>query len=268
MPSENVMSIGVFSKSCRLTIKALRLYDENGLLKPAYIDPQTGYRYYRASQARDAVMIGMLRSLGMPLTSIAAMLKVEGEAFQETLERERQRITSELTQRRQALASVEQIAGAGSLAPYEIGIRTEPPHTVAKRSIVTQPERMVAESGDLIYALFDELAHSGVRPGSPVMCINEDPRPTDEQIVVHGCVGVTPPHPALVNANIADIEGGPVAWLTHRGSYDALGLAYHALFAWTQERGHPQRASVREIYLNDPAEVSVSELVTEVLLPI
>jgi len=86
--------------------------------------------------------------------------------------------------------------------------------------------------------------------------------------VVHACIGVTKPYPKLKNAQIMEIFGGPVAWLIHKGPYDELGLAYHSLFAWTQEHGYEQRDAMREIYKNDPAETTPNELVTEVILPI
>jgi len=38
----------------RLSVKALRLYDENGLLPPAHVDPSSGYRYYDFGQANRA----------------------------------------------------------------------------------------------------------------------------------------------------------------------------------------------------------------------
>ncbi len=41
-----MLSIGEFSKISHLTMKTLRYYDEIGLLKPAFIDPKNGYRYY------------------------------------------------------------------------------------------------------------------------------------------------------------------------------------------------------------------------------
>ena len=68
------MPIGQFSKSCRLSIKALRHYDDIGLLKPEYVDTNTGYRYYAKSQAKKAVMIAMLRLLDIPISVITEML--------------------------------------------------------------------------------------------------------------------------------------------------------------------------------------------------
>ena len=65
-----MIPIGRFSKMTRLSLKALRLYDEKGLLPPAHIDSETGYRYYQHSQANRAEAIRLLRSVDMPLEEI------------------------------------------------------------------------------------------------------------------------------------------------------------------------------------------------------
>jgi MerR family regulatory protein len=51
----DLMPIGRFSRACRLSIKALRHYDELGLLRPAFIDPRSAYRYYGREQAPTAI---------------------------------------------------------------------------------------------------------------------------------------------------------------------------------------------------------------------
>ncbi|MEX1271244.1 MAG: MerR family DNA-binding transcriptional regulator, partial [Acidimicrobiia bacterium] len=51
---DDLVPIGRFSRMSRLSIKALRLYDEQGLLRPARVDPSSGYRYYRLAQAKRA----------------------------------------------------------------------------------------------------------------------------------------------------------------------------------------------------------------------
>src|SRR5262245_27047057 len=68
----NLIPIGRFSQICRLTIKALRYYDDLGLLKPALVDPQSGYRYYGLGQVAVAERIRALREIDMPLEEIAA----------------------------------------------------------------------------------------------------------------------------------------------------------------------------------------------------
>ena len=268
MPLEqNLMPIGRFSKSCRLSIKALRHYDEQGLLKPAYVDPLTGYRYYARGQARDAVMIGMLRSLGISIATIGTLMQSEGERLRNLLAHERDRIVREQAKMQQALRSIERIAREGELMPYDVAVRDEPAYTVLQKSCTTTSECMIEDGAALVYAVIGELQAAGRPLLDPVMCINEDPD-AEERIVVHACVGIEPPYPEFSQSAVIEIPAGPVAWLTHQGPYEELGLAYHALFAWAQEQGYEQAGAMREIYRNDPAEVSVDQLITEVMLPV
>lgn len=65
-----MLSIGEFARATELTPKALRLYDELGLLPPARVDPHSGYRYYRNAQLEQARLVALLRRLGMPLARI------------------------------------------------------------------------------------------------------------------------------------------------------------------------------------------------------
>lgn len=69
-----LMTIGAFSQATRLSLKALRLYDQLGLLPPARVDEATGYRYYAPEQVEAARLVFLLRQLGMPLQKIAAVL--------------------------------------------------------------------------------------------------------------------------------------------------------------------------------------------------
>lgn len=65
-----LLTIGAFAKASRLSPKALRLYDELGLLTPARVDPVTGYRLYAPEQLERARLVAWLRRLGMPLARI------------------------------------------------------------------------------------------------------------------------------------------------------------------------------------------------------
>ncbi|MDX3749363.1 MerR family transcriptional regulator [Streptomyces sp. AK08-02] len=70
MTEPETLTIGAFARACRLSPKALRLYDELDLLRPARVDPDTGYRYYAAEQLEQARLVAWLRRLGMPLARI------------------------------------------------------------------------------------------------------------------------------------------------------------------------------------------------------
>ena len=79
------MTIGEFSKRSRLSAKALRLYDELGLLLPAEVDPCSGYRLYVPAQLEPALIISTLRQLGFPLVDIKAIIGLERKAAAERI---------------------------------------------------------------------------------------------------------------------------------------------------------------------------------------
>ncbi|MFI1394359.1 MerR family transcriptional regulator [Streptomyces sp. NPDC020681] len=65
-----LLTIGAFARASRLSAKALRRYDELGLLRPARVDSYTGYRYYDETQLERARLVAWLRRIGMPLARI------------------------------------------------------------------------------------------------------------------------------------------------------------------------------------------------------
>jgi DNA-binding transcriptional MerR regulator len=71
---DELIPIGQFAGLTWLSPKALRIYQAQGLLHPAWIDPRSGYRYYDPSQIAPAARISLLRRAGVPLAEIAAFL--------------------------------------------------------------------------------------------------------------------------------------------------------------------------------------------------
>src|SRR6185503_14561568 len=67
--------IGEFSRITRVTIETLRHYDALGLLKPAKVDPFTGYRFYSARQLMSLNRILALKEVGFSLEEIARILQ-------------------------------------------------------------------------------------------------------------------------------------------------------------------------------------------------
>jgi PPM family protein phosphatase len=69
-----LLTIGEFARLSRLSPKALRLYDELGLLRPFRVDEWSGYRYYVPAQLERARLVAWLRRLGMPLAQIGRVV--------------------------------------------------------------------------------------------------------------------------------------------------------------------------------------------------
>ena len=74
---DQLLSIGKMAEINGVSIPTLRLYDKNGLLKPAYIDPDSGYRYYTLQQTARLDIIAYMKELGMSLSEIRDVLRKE-----------------------------------------------------------------------------------------------------------------------------------------------------------------------------------------------
>ena len=268
----NLMPIGRFARSCRLSVKALRHYDELGLLAPAYVDPQSRYRYYSEAQARDAVMIGMLRSLDLPLDTIRNLLAAEPKAVKSVVELEAKRIEAEIASKQAALLSLRHLSEAGNLSPYEIEVKSRSKQWIVRCSGVTDAGSLIDDTSALVYSLFEAVAQSGLATLEPVFVLNgfhEGRERIDLEAGIQINGGESVQKSSVPDGlEIVELPGMTFASLVHVGPYETLGLAHHALIAWLQERGHMAGKTVWEFYLNDPRTVPPEQLETEVAIPL
>ena len=262
--SRDLLPIGSFAVRCRLSVKALRHYDELGLLRPDRVDVATGYRYYHRRQAPAAIAIALLRSLDVPLPAIRDLLASEdAEALTRVLGRERERRAREINQAETALRAIERLMRAGTVFPYDITVREEPERTVLVMEGTTTADLHVAAGTSLARDLLDRFARLGRRPLGPVMCLL--PPAPDERVILQMCAAVADAPPG---ERVVTLPAGPVAAARHVGPYEEIGLAEHALHAWAEEHGWEPSGAIREVYLNDPMRVAPEAIETDVLLPV
>jgi DNA-binding transcriptional MerR regulator len=134
------VSIGEFAKRSRLSVKALRLYDELAVLVPARVDEASGYRYYDAAQLEAARLVAMLRQLGLPLAAIKELLVCDPVDIAERIAAHWQEVESAHDARR-ALADylVNRLSGKRSVM-YEVATREMPERSLLclKRNVDEQ----------------------------------------------------------------------------------------------------------------------------------
>lgn len=100
----DVIPIGQFAELTGLTVKALRLYDQRGILRPAAVDFESGYRYYSLDQVSTGRDIRVLRSAQMPLAEIQCLLgEPDPVRVDACLRRHRARLTGRLREYKRAL---------------------------------------------------------------------------------------------------------------------------------------------------------------------
>jgi len=111
-----LLTIGAFARAARLTPKALRLYDELGLLPPAAVDPDSGYRFYEPHQLEQARLIAELRHIGMPLAEIRSVCALEPAAAAEAIHAYWQQVAADTAARaRRAGLLVERLTGGDTM---------------------------------------------------------------------------------------------------------------------------------------------------------
>jgi DNA-binding transcriptional MerR regulator len=120
------ISIGEFARRSRLSLKALRLYDERGVLVPSRVDQASGYRYYDTAQVDDARLVVMMRQLQLPLAAIKELLACDpGDAATRIAEHWRDAEAAHVERRKLADYLVNRLRGKRSVM-YEVNTREIP----------------------------------------------------------------------------------------------------------------------------------------------
>ncbi|MFI6511628.1 MerR family transcriptional regulator [Streptosporangium sp. NPDC050855] len=250
--NEGHLPIGRFARLCRLSVKQLRHYDELGLLAPDRVDPDTGYRYYLPRQARAAMLIAMLRSLDVPLRSIARVL--DGETG--VLDGVRDRMRADLARRERNVAALQRILSDGMPRP-EVTVVHEPARRVAVVRDVAAPEEIGAVTSACMARL---MAAVGPPEG---LLIGLFPLDLTQEVPVTVAAETSRDVPGT-SPDV--LPGGSYASATHVGPYDQISLTGHALLAWAGERGHTPVGPLREVYVSDPATTPPDRLVTHLMI--
>ncbi|MBL8680392.1 MAG: MerR family transcriptional regulator [Myxococcales bacterium] len=273
------MNIGRFARLTRLSIKALRLYDEQALLSPAEVDPRTGYRSYRREQVKDAVIIAMLRALDVPLERVRALLDAQragqSRELSTLLADERARVERQLRRAQRSLRSLDALLVDGAtLLPCDVALRDEPRRVLATLRSECDSEALEEHTYSMIASLSEALARAGAPLRDPVgSVIPLVARSETLELEVFSTLDAEAgPYDARALAaagvSVRAIEAHTCAMTLHTGPYESLALAHHALLAWVSERAYGEPSDVREHYIDDPRTTDEAQLRTEVLVAI
>jgi effector-binding domain-containing protein len=270
VPGANLIPIGQFSKMTRLSVKALRLYDENGLLPPAFVDPATGYRYYGLVQTRSAEIIRILRSVDMPLDEIRTVLTADDQTLSlRTLLGHKDRLTERLAAQERMLRYLESIIQHQErIMPYEIEITESTPQTVAAVRVRTNLRQIADDIAAGFAQLMQGLSRFDRTPSGAPLIIYHDMIDKESEGDLEICAPVAKSFEGDAGVYSRQLEGGTVATTLHHGPYEELGQAYQTLTGWIASSGYEIGGPPREIYLNDPQIVAPEELLTRVEWPV
>lgn len=269
--TDPLLSISVFGRRSRLSMKALRLYDRIGLLTPAEVDERSGYRWYRESQLETARLVAMLRHLDMPLAEVGEVISAPGSKAADL-------ITTfwEATERR--VASQRELAahlrltlsgGEGIFDMYEVLERD-----VSEQLVLTEQRHVpVAELSGWIGRAMTRLAtlaqdYGGVAGPEFVVYYGEVNEDSDGP--VECCIPVNPGQPRSedVPMRIEPAHREAYVRLTRaQVAYPQILSAYDAVAQWIKEHGHTIDGGPREVYFTDFMAAKPTDEACDVAFP-
>jgi len=271
-----MFAIGEFARHGRVSVRMLRHYDAIGLLRPAYVDPATGYRGYQAVQLAELNRIVALKDLGFTLEQVRAMLdeQVSVEQVRGMLTLRRADLEAAAAASAQRLTQVEARLRAieldGRLPAHEVVVKRLPTARMAQLS-TTADSFHPDDIGPVIHPLCAELgrrlAAAEVTPVGRLTCYYDKARGGDGAVIVHAAVPITTEHSSdRGGLSIADLPAADHATLVHRGPMDAVLPAWQALARWMDTHGHRSAWPARELYLECPTDPA--QWVTELQEPL
>ncbi|MFI6484618.1 MerR family transcriptional regulator [Nonomuraea sp. NPDC050663] len=263
-----LVRIGTFSAMTRLSVKALRLYDEVGLLRPAKVDPSSGYRLYALTQAGQAETIRRLRALDMPIEDIKRVLAASPAQVPGLLEAHRPRLRVERDRHDHMLDAITRmIDNEERLMDYTITVETLPSQTVASLRRRTDLAGVGVTIAEGFGTLVGAMTMAGRQPVAAPFLVFHDVIDADNAGDVEICIPVGAGAALAGPAGVRRVDAVTAAVTTHRGRHDEIAPAYHALTAWFTEQGYEVGGPPRETYLNDPAVTAEADLLTQVAWP-
>ena len=250
-----MFNIGEFSKITGLSIKAIHLYHEKGLLLPARIDAQSGYRYFNSANVEQARTIRMLRELSFSLEEIKVLLDgSDDEALLlDVLLMKREQIQKQLVHLKGTAKLLDSIITSEKEARAMAEINT---HSVEEKTLgplLVVSKRWKGRYQDTGTA-FAELGKKMGRfiSGKP-MNLYHDAEFKEADADIQSCLPLrTKPGNVPSGLQVHELPGGTFLTLIHLGPYSELGRSYERLFTYLHEKGLHALLPSREIYLKGP----------------
>lgn len=265
--SDHLYRIGMFAQMNHITVKTLRFYEEQGLLYPAYVDEENGYRYYTMSQMAALHRISALKQAGFTLDDVVKLKNGTDEAA--FLGRKKAEIISKIAELTKQLAVIDSyIADDQRSLDSPVLIKNIPAVIVA-----TMQKRIESydELFEMMPAMGAEMERLGCECAMPEYCFTHylEPAYKDEQILIETCEAVTEKKADSGLVKFKEFPPIQAACIFHKGSYKEFPRTYAAILRFIEENGYEICGNIRENYIDGVwNKESESEWLSEIQIPV
>ncbi|MFJ6776566.1 MerR family transcriptional regulator [Kitasatospora sp. NPDC091257] len=260
-----MLNIGDFASHGRVSVRMLRHYDAIGLLRPARVDPVSGYRSYEASQLARLNRVIALKELGFTLQQVRAVLdeQVDAAELRGMLRLRRAQLAEAIAADELRLARVEArlrtIESEGTMSAHDVVVKRVPSVRVAQLAGAAtsyEPEDIGPVIGPLFAELCRRLAAAGVEAAGPSVARYQDAPEGNGSVLVLVAVPVGPSvRPGEHDFEVLDLP--PIeeaATIVHRGPMDDVLGTGQELARFIEENGYRSAGYARELYLECPED--------------
>jgi DNA-binding transcriptional MerR regulator len=274
-----MFSIGEFARLGGVSVRTLRHYDKIGLLRPANVDPLTGYRGYSAAQLGQLNRIMALKELGLSLVQARKLLDgVTLEELRGMLMLRRAELEDELEQHTHQLLGIEarlrQIAKEDAVPADDIMVKKVPALGVvllAGHAPAVGPENIVPVVNQL-YEQFDELRIKDVvQEAGPYLIFYDYGKDEGDDVTVHLARPVAePPGELPAPAEFRVLPEIEAAVTVRNGRAASIWpMVYYDLVRWIEERGYRAvPGDGREIWVHVVDDIAdIDQQVFEIQVP-
>ena len=264
MTMSALLTIGEFSRLTHLSVKALRHYDDVGLLQPAHVDVSSGYRRYATAQVPVAQVIRRFRDLEMPLEQIQAVLAApDVDARDRVIVAHLEHMEQMLEATQATVASLRRLLDGGepALAIEFRSVPVTPALAIRDRVHWDDAEGWLAAAFDELHlALVSESSAHG--PDAALYSPEFFERHVGEVVAFVAIDGLAAPGG---RGEVVDLPAVDYAVTVHDGPFTDLDQAYGALGSFVSERMLGAEGPILERYLVSDAPAAMR---TEIGWPI
>ena len=273
MPDDELLSSGEFSRRSRLSPKALRLYEQQGLLVPDEVDTANRYRRYRAERLDDARLIVWLRRLDMPLGDVAAVLEAPAGGRSALLTAYWEAVEARFAAQRHLAGHVRDLVSGRRQGGYAMS------HTVLTREVPAQlvlteqrhvtPEELPAWIGAAMGRLYGA-AGAAAGPAAPAFVVYHGEVNHDSDGPVEVCLPVDPKAADGIGAAMRQEPAHREAYVRitkAQVAFPQILSAFEAVSDWLHEQNLLSAGAPREVYFTDFMAAGPDDEVCDIAFP-
>ena len=245
---DTLYKIGMFAAMNHVTVKTLRFYEEQGLLLPALIHPETGYRYYTLAQMAVLHQITALKLAGFTLEEIAHIHA--GADEEAVLLKKKAELLAKIAELTRQIAVVDgYLSKKKTCLSAPVLVKTIPETTVAYL-------RTYLASYDALFDRMPEMGalmeKAGCTCALPEYCFTSYPEPgyRGGDIPVEICESVAEARRETGELRFKTLPRIQAACVYHKGSYRTFSASYEAVLRYIEENGYEIAGEIRESYID------------------